>query len=72
MYGLRLRRSYRVVLCWCATFVLKPAYSRLAKYSLLISCVVRLVLQKGQFLMILAGEDALSTYAMTYGMHMNL
>ena len=53
-------------------FVLKPAYSRLAKYSLLISCVVSLVLQKGQFLMIFAGYEALKMKAIMHGMQMNL
>ena len=72
MYGLCLRRLYHVVLRWCVTFVLKPAYSRLAKYSLLISCVVRLVLQKGQFLMIFAGYVALKMKAIIHGMQMRL
>ena len=53
-------------------FVVKAAYSKLAKYSLLISCAVSLVLQKGQFLMIFAGYDVLSTCAVVHGMHMSL
>ena len=52
-------------------FVVKPAYSKLAKYSLCISCAVSLELQKGQFLMIFAGYDVLNTCAMIHGVHMS-
>ena len=56
----------------CVLFIPKFAYSKLAKYNDLVNCVVNVLLQKGQFLMIFAGYVALKMKAIIHGMQMKL
>ena len=72
MYGLSLLFSRCVVEGRCAMLVPKFAYSKLAKYNDLVNCVVKVTLQKGQFLMIFAGYVALKMKAIIHGMQMKL
>ena len=72
MYGLSLLCSHCVVEGRCAIFIPKLAYSKLAKYSDLVNCVVKVTLQKGKFLMIFAGYVALKMKAIIHGMQMRL
>ena len=72
MYGLLLLSLRCVVEDRCVLFIPKFAYSKLAKYNDLVNCVVNVMLQKGQFLMIFAGYVALKMKAIIHGMQMKL
>ena len=72
MYGFLLLSLRCVVVGRGALLIPKFAYSKLAKYSHLVNCVVKVTLQKGQFLMIFAGYEALKMKAIIHGMQMKL